>query len=59
MGSLSTIPAMVEDFLELGGGFTALMGGQIGFSAHKDGIQWRSNRKHCRLSAQLIRRGGS
>ena len=31
--------AMVEDFLELGGGFAALMRGQIGFAAHKDGIQ--------------------
>ena len=31
--------AMVEDFLELGCGFAALMGGQIGFSADIDRIQ--------------------
>ena len=31
-------PAMVEDFLELGGGFAALMRGQIGFAAHVNGV---------------------
>src|ERR1700740_846404 len=31
--------AMVEDLLELGGGFAPLMRGQIGFSSHKNGIQ--------------------
>ncbi|MGA7226507.1 MAG: hypothetical protein WBX16_26880 [Candidatus Acidiferrales bacterium] len=30
--------AMVEDFLEFGGGFGTLMGGQIGFSANVDGV---------------------
>jgi len=30
-------PGVVEDLLELGGGFFALMGGQIGFAAHVDG----------------------
>jgi hypothetical protein len=30
--------AMAEDFLEFGGGFAALMGGQIGFSSNKNGI---------------------
>ena len=33
--------AMVEDFLELAGGFAALMRRQIGFAAHIDGIQGR------------------
>src|SRR5271170_3270946 len=32
-------PAMVEDFLELGGGFFALMRGQIRFAAHENGVQ--------------------
>ena len=31
--------AMVEDFLELGSGFVALMRGQIGFATHVDGIE--------------------
>ena len=44
--------AMVEDFLELGRGFAALMRGQIGFAAH---INWtqRSNRNRRRISAVL------
>src|SRR5882724_313487 len=31
--------AMVEDFLEFGGGFTSLLGGAVGFGAHIDLIQ--------------------
>ena len=31
--------AMAENFPELGGGFTALMRGQIGFSGHENRIQ--------------------
>ena len=32
-------PAMVENFLELGSGFVALMRGSIGFATHKDRIE--------------------
>ena len=39
MGSFTATPAVVEDLLELGCGFAALMRGQIGFSSHKNGVQ--------------------
>jgi hypothetical protein len=43
--------AMVEDFLELGGGFAALMRGQIGFASNKNGIQGSPTvNTGCRLS---------
>src|ERR1700683_389075 len=32
---------MVEDFLEFGGGFVALMRGEIGFATHIDRVQGR------------------
>src|SRR4029077_2412854 len=38
-GVIRRYAAMVQDFLELGCGFVALMRGQIGFSSHKNGVQ--------------------
>ena len=42
--------AMVEDFLELGGGFFAFMDRQIGFAAHIYGIQGVPNEMRLPLS---------
>ena len=44
-------PAMVEDFLELGRGLAALLGGQINFAAHIDGVQ-------SRRETELVESGG-
>jgi hypothetical protein len=37
--SVQDNPAMVDDFLEFGGGFSTSTGGQINVSSHKNGIQ--------------------
>src|SRR5450755_4380989 len=51
---------MVQDFLELGGSFRALVRGQIGLAAHIDRIQGPVGPKKAALRrAQLIRSGGS
>ena len=42
-GFVSYNSTVVEDFLELGGCFFALMCGQIGFSAHKNGVPGEPN----------------
>src|ERR1700680_362025 len=49
--------AMVEDFLELGRGAAALVGRQISFAAHVDGIQSGRESAAARRP-QLVRSGG-
>ena len=48
-GSVGHDPPMVEDFLKLGRGFTALMRGKIGFSSYINRIQiWPVVEAKCR-----------
>src|SRR5271170_452032 len=49
--------AMVQNFLEFGGGFIALMRGQIGFTSHVDGVQ--DGPLVITAPSEFIRRGGS